>query len=53
MKGQGEENLNEALAELRYFSDVKSINVMLIGFWGARGIEDSKKLPQLCSGVAG
>lgn len=38
MKGQGEESPNETLAELRNVSDVKSGNVMLIGFGEPEGI---------------
>jgi len=38
VKGQGEENPNETLAELRNVSDVKPVNVMLIGFGEPEGV---------------
>lgn len=37
-RGQGEENLNETLAELRNFSDMKSVNVMLVGCGEPEGV---------------
>lgn len=37
-KGQGEENPNETLAELRNVSDINSINVLFIGFGEPEGV---------------